>query len=290
MANDLNFVFLWMQRELLASQTLSDMASKGRKQEEASMNQQNTPMSEIPKEEEQQEAGCSSDEKKPRRKEITRDSWSQYIPPSLSTCTTLETTNITEKTVLANPNGPKLVGDEMLDIAHALEDLHCEAGKKRTPISIMEAPTAPKPKKRRRRRHEIARNFKCTMNSCTKSYGSEGALKTHVRLKHTEGSDKRRDREKMPTPWTSSMAGAGASLLIPQLPNAFKSLAGDSPPMPPRMIPNFGIEFQPHQRITMHPNHELRLPPPNFGQGEPPQTSELPPLNLLFQTPRLTTI
>eukprot|EP01119_Soliformovum_irregulare_P004111 TRINITY_DN15121_c0_g1_i1.p1 TRINITY_DN15121_c0_g1~~TRINITY_DN15121_c0_g1_i1.p1 ORF type:complete len:336 (+),score=34.66 TRINITY_DN15121_c0_g1_i1:95-1102(+) len=45
-----------------------------------------------------------------------------------------------------------------------------------------------KPKKRRRRRHEIIRNFKCPEPSCNKSYGSEGALKTHVRLKHTDGA------------------------------------------------------------------------------------------------------
>jgi len=34
MANDLNFVFLWMQRELLASQTLSDLSLKNKRKEE----------------------------------------------------------------------------------------------------------------------------------------------------------------------------------------------------------------------------------------------------------------
>jgi len=42
-----------------------------------------------------------------------------------------------------------------------------------------------KPKKRRRKRDEIERSFKCPVAGCTKSYGSEGALKTHVKLKHS---------------------------------------------------------------------------------------------------------
>ncbi len=46
-------------------------------------------------------------------------------------------------------------------------------------------PTPSKQKKKRRKRDEIERNFKCPIFGCTKSYGSEGALKTHVKLKHT---------------------------------------------------------------------------------------------------------
>jgi hypothetical protein len=42
------------------------------------------------------------------------------------------------------------------------------------------------PAKRRRRRTaaEIERKFKCEMPNCTKAYGSEGALKMHIKLKH----------------------------------------------------------------------------------------------------------
>jgi len=43
-----------------------------------------------------------------------------------------------------------------------------------------------KPKKRRRKRDEIDRSFKCPIAGCTKSYGSEGALKTHIKLKHND--------------------------------------------------------------------------------------------------------
>ena len=41
-----------------------------------------------------------------------------------------------------------------------------------------------KQKKKRRKRDEIERNFKCPVQCCAKSYGSEGALKTHIKLKH----------------------------------------------------------------------------------------------------------
>jgi len=41
-----------------------------------------------------------------------------------------------------------------------------------------------KPKKRRRRREEIERKFLCPIKLCDKSYGSEGALKTHIKIKH----------------------------------------------------------------------------------------------------------
>jgi hypothetical protein len=41
-------------------------------------------------------------------------------------------------------------------------------------------------KKKRRRRDEIERKFTCMVGDCSKSYGSEGALKTHVKLKHPD--------------------------------------------------------------------------------------------------------
>lgn len=39
-------------------------------------------------------------------------------------------------------------------------------------------------KRRRRTASEISRNFKCDIPTCSKAYGSEGALKMHIRLKH----------------------------------------------------------------------------------------------------------
>jgi type II secretory pathway pseudopilin PulG len=45
-----------------------------------------------------------------------------------------------------------------------------------------------KQKKRRRRRDEIDRKYQCPIPSCNKTYGSEGAVKTHLRLKHSHVS------------------------------------------------------------------------------------------------------
>lgn len=39
-------------------------------------------------------------------------------------------------------------------------------------------------KRQRRTAKEIERNFKCEMPNCSRAYGSEGALKMHIRLKH----------------------------------------------------------------------------------------------------------
>ncbi len=43
-----------------------------------------------------------------------------------------------------------------------------------------------KPKKKRRNAEQIDRKFPCDYPDCAKSYGSEGALKTHKRLKHPD--------------------------------------------------------------------------------------------------------
>mmetsp|Transcript_23828 Transcript_23828/g.33389 ORF Transcript_23828/g.33389 Transcript_23828/m.33389 type:complete len:303 (+) Transcript_23828:196-1104(+) len=43
-----------------------------------------------------------------------------------------------------------------------------------------------KPKKKRRKAEQIDRKFPCDYPGCPKSYGSEGALKTHKRLKHPD--------------------------------------------------------------------------------------------------------
>jgi len=75
----------------------------------------------------------------------------------------------------------------LLDAALSLEQRNHELRKH--PLELIRddqsIPTSTKQKKKRRKRDEIERNFKCPIYGCTKSYGSEGALKTHVKLKHT---------------------------------------------------------------------------------------------------------
>jgi len=43
-------------------------------------------------------------------------------------------------------------------------------------------------KRNRRTAQEIPRSFKCTVPGCTKAYGSEGALKMHIKNKHPKGA------------------------------------------------------------------------------------------------------
>jgi hypothetical protein len=116
----------------------------------------------------------------------------------------IEQQQIIEPSVRDDPNTtdndvilPARETDELLDVAKTLEELRTESpilARKRsstelyTPLVITEEQSSEfaktKPKKRRRKRDEIERSFKCPVNGCTKSYGSEGALKTHVKLKH----------------------------------------------------------------------------------------------------------
>jgi len=144
-------------------------------------------------------------------------------------------------TVMTNPDGTKVNGkDDMLDIAQALEDLSCDKKRSTVNTNTPMEPIGSKPKKRRRRRHEIARNFRCTMNNCTKSYGSEGALKTHIKNKHIDGHDhKKRERESKTAPWANAVTAGLSPVLLPQLPSVFKSLAGENFPITTRMPPSF---------------------------------------------------
>lgn len=43
-----------------------------------------------------------------------------------------------------------------------------------------------KKKRHRRQANEIARHYKCPIKDCPKSYGSEGSLNQHIKLKHPE--------------------------------------------------------------------------------------------------------
>jgi len=46
--------------------------------------------------------------------------------------------------------------------------------------------TQEKGKRHRRTASEISRHYKCAVAACQKSYGSEGSLNQHIRLKHPE--------------------------------------------------------------------------------------------------------
>jgi hypothetical protein len=202
-ANDLNGVFFWMQRELLASQTLTDLALKSKEKKDVS------PM------EGEDEVSDSPEPEKPAQSNAGEDNWAHYIPPSQTTNTILETTNKTQD-VLANPtsSAPANLAEELLSVAHALEDLSCGSRKRPSTTQFLtptthDLPLQPKPKKRRRRRHEIVRNFKCVIDGCSKSYGSEGALKTHIRLKHTEGSTTTTEKKE---PWYTHIHQPNATM------------------------------------------------------------------------------
>lgn len=43
-----------------------------------------------------------------------------------------------------------------------------------------------KKKRHRRTATEIARHYKCPIDDCPKSYGSEGSLNQHIKIKHPE--------------------------------------------------------------------------------------------------------
>ena len=43
-----------------------------------------------------------------------------------------------------------------------------------------------KKKRHRRVATEIARHYKCPIEDCPKSYGSEGSLNQHIKIKHPE--------------------------------------------------------------------------------------------------------
>jgi hypothetical protein len=43
-----------------------------------------------------------------------------------------------------------------------------------------------KRKRHRRNANEITRHYKCPLSDCPKSYGSEGSLNQHIKIKHPE--------------------------------------------------------------------------------------------------------
>lgn len=49
-----------------------------------------------------------------------------------------------------------------------------------------ESEDADKNKRHRRTAGEVSRFHKCTVSNCNKSYGSEGSLNQHIKIKHPE--------------------------------------------------------------------------------------------------------
>jgi len=303
--NDINAVMLWMQREILASQTLSDLALNNRRDDDdrnnmdisEGENNPNISHSDPSKEEQEEQFVTIQDLSKERRTSSESEMWGQYIPPSKTTFTTLDNINNTERSILpiatSRSNNKPVGEDHMLDIAQALEDLSCD--KKRSTAVPMETP-GPKPKKRRRRRHEIARNFKCNLNGCTKSYGSEGALKTHIRLKHAEGHDHRkREKESKTAPWANAVTAGLSPVILPQLPSVFKSLAGENLP-PPRMPPTYHDSSRilpQHNPLQLQPNALLQPSSINMGMDSYHsnlQSTKMAPMTINNQLPSFNSL
>ena len=44
----------------------------------------------------------------------------------------------------------------------------------------------PKPRRKRKKKSEVERNFSCNIDNCQKSYGSENSLNQHMKIKHPE--------------------------------------------------------------------------------------------------------
>ena len=52
-----------------------------------------------------------------------------------------------------------------------------------------------KRKRKRKTKDQVERNFKCNINGCNKSYGSENSLNQHMKLKHPEFWAKIKEKE-----------------------------------------------------------------------------------------------
>jgi len=231
-ANDFSTAFSWVQREIMASQTLRDLSKRP------------TPAPSTPKKTTFKE-----------EEESSGDEMCKSPPP-------IETVIATNKK-----------GDEMLVIAEALEDLHCDkkrTNEEETTMTDMEN-SQPKPKKRRRRRHEIARNFKCPNSGCTKSYGSEGALKTHIRLKHSESANQKKKETLASVQWPMPQT---AGVFLPKTMYQ-TSFAGDHT-----------LGFTQQQSLPTKP---ILAPPSSFPNGpreDMVESLKLPPLpNLISHRP-----
>ena len=76
-----------------------------------------------------------------------------------------------------------------------------------------------KSKRVRRTKGEISRSFRCNIDECRKSYGTEGALKMHVKLKHERPKFANRGLPRLlvPLPYYNSIHPSNAALVEEQL-------------------------------------------------------------------------
>jgi len=147
--------------------------------------------------------------------------------------------------MLAHPSIPKQNENsepsaaDILTVAMALEELSGLDKKRKleteeAPSAFISGPLSPgsssgddkAPKKKRRKRDEIDRQFKCNINGCSKSYGSEGALKTHQKIKHTEATNGHSSNislagSKSPSPLSKDITSK-------QIPSPFSPLSSSS--------------------------------------------------------------
>ena len=56
-----------------------------------------------------------------------------------------------------------------------------------------------KRKRKRKTKDQVERNYKCNIDNCTKSYGSENSLNQHMKLKHPEFWAKIKEKENILT-------------------------------------------------------------------------------------------
>jgi len=221
---------LWMQKELLASQTLREISSIA-----------NNLMQE--EEDDEEPSRNSMDIPKPNNFAVGQNS---VIIPSR-------------------------FPDDLLDVAKTLEELKTNSEspipKKRSSTEIVnplssedfsnnEAKT--KPKKRRRKRDEMERSFKCPINGCTKSYVSEGALKTHVKLKHSVDSIPANNSPNVYAKvrtndfsWQKVLANRNDPKLINGTPSSIASLPASLPSL--RSSPSNGIANNTHSPQNQSP-------------------------------------
>lgn len=110
--------------------------------------------------------------------------WTIYIPPSQITWSLLKKTNEIEQYLqnkfLSSP----------FDVEEHLQEMETMESTLSNQTSL--------PRKKRRKSFEIDKPFVCHFPYCMKKYGSSGALKTHIRRKHSNRSSEERDDENSP--------------------------------------------------------------------------------------------
>jgi hypothetical protein len=87
-------------------------------------------------------------------------------------------------TIPVSPASPSAVGDSANLKRKQPEDTESQEEADKIAAAVAACLAGPAKKRKRRTAAEIERKYKCEMPNCTKSYGSEGALKMHVKLKH----------------------------------------------------------------------------------------------------------